>query len=374
MRFTIKKDHFLKALNTAAKAAPVKSAIPAFSNIKLDLNEKGLELTGSNGDLVINVTVPYMIGEQEIIRNANIGKTLVSAHYITETIRRMEGNEISFEVVDNSLAKIDDGRTSFKLVCANAEEYPDLDLEETGHYFEARTSDITDLVEQSAFAASTKEAKPVLAAVNLDCNGEGLLVATATDAARLARKSIQIQSDVAFRANVPSKALLDVIHLFENASTVKVAIDDKKALFHFGTTIVTTRLIPGTYPVTKDIIPSSFKYFLEVNSQELLNAMSRVSILSTEKDSAVKLSMKDDEVEVYAKNEMSGSATEKIQTFSFTEGSLTVSFNPAFIIDAVKALKAEDVTLCFQNEMKPFVIRNPKDGTTVELITPMRTY
>ena len=374
MRFTIKKEPFLKTLTIAGRAAPVKSAVPALSNIKFDLNEKGLELTGCNGEMTIDSVVPYMIGEEEIIRSASVGKILVSAHYITEAIRRMEGSEIHFEVVDSSLAKIDDGRTSIKLVCANAEEYPDIDLEESGQTFEMSTPDLLALVEQSAFAASSKETKPVLSAVNLEACGDGTLVATATDAARMARKSVSINSDVRFKCNVPARILGDIAHLIEGTGAVRVSIDDKKALFRAGMTVVSTRLIPGDYPVTKSIIPTNFNYFLEANSQELINAMGRLSIFITEKDGAVKLSMNEGEVEVYAKNEASGSANEKIQTFSFVGESLSVSFNPAYIVDAIKALRSEDVTLCFVNEMKPFVIKNPKDPSAVELITPMRTY
>ena len=157
MRFTIKKEPFLKTLTIAGRAAPVKSAVPALSNIKFDLNEKGLELTGCNGEMTIDSVVPYMIGEEEIIRSASVGKILVSAHYITEAIRRMEGSEIHFEVVDSSLAKIDDGRTSSKLVCPNAEEYPDIDLEESGQTFEMSTPDLLDLVEQRRVAKQNKD-------------------------------------------------------------------------------------------------------------------------------------------------------------------------------------------------------------------------
>lgn len=209
--------------------------------------------------MTIDVVVPYEISERQIIRNGNQGKILVSAHYITETIRRMEGEEIAFEVIDNSLAKIDDGRSSFKLVCANAEEYPDLDLQESGQVFEARVSDFTDLVEQTSFAASTKEQKPALSAVRLETEGDGNLTGTATDSARLARKTIAIDGDVRFGANVPARILNDIVHLFESEGTVRVAIDDKKALFRFGTTIVSTRLIPGGYPVSKGIVPTSLQ-------------------------------------------------------------------------------------------------------------------
>ncbi|MGM9813423.1 MAG: DNA polymerase III subunit beta [Candidatus Enteromonas sp.] len=374
MRFHIQKEPFLKALLTVGRAAAVKSAVPALANIKIDLNEKGLELTGSNGEMTINVITPYQIGETRIIREANEGKTLVNARYITETIRRMDGEDISFEVIDNAMVKIDDGRSSFKLFCANAEEYPDLNLEESGHVFEARVSDFADLVEQSFFAASTKEQKPVLSAVHLETENEGELTGTATDSARLARKTISITGDARFSANVPARILSDVVRLFENEDVVRIAIDDKKALFHFGNTLVSTRLIAGDYPVTKSIVPSGFNYFLEVNAQELMSAMGRLSIFSAEKDCGVKLSMSDDAVEVYGKSEATGSGHEKIQTYNFVGEPLEVSFNPAFMIDAIKALHAEEVTLCFVGEMKPFVVKNPKDPSVVEIVTPMRTY
>lgn len=375
MRLTINKDQFLKALNSVGHAIAPKSPNPVLSNIKLDLNEKGLELTGSNAELAIKATVPYMIGETEIIRNAIEGQTLVNAHFVTEYVRRMEGNEVTIEIVDDSVAKIGNGQRSVaNLKCANAEEYPDIDFSISGQSFEASCIDVALLVEQSAFAASTKEQRPVLAAVNLECSGDGTLVATATDSARLACKTIRVNSDAKFRCNVPAKILTDIVRLFEGEKTVSIAIDDHKALFSFGNTIVTSRLIPGDYPATKAIIPTNFNYYLEVNAQELLSAMGRVSILSTEKDSAVKLSMSEDEVEVYSKSDSNGSANEGIQTFSFAGERLSVSFNPAFVIEAIRALKSEDVTLCFQAEMKPFVVKNVNDPSVVELITPMRTY
>lgn len=375
MRFTINKEKFLKALNAASHGVAVKSPNPVLSNVKLDLNEKGLEITGSNAELAIRVTIPYMEGETEIIRNASVGKTLVNARNLTEFIRRVDVNEVSIEVIDDSIAKVDGGRSSIKLNSINADEYPDIDFDVTGQVFDASCADIALLVDQSAFAASTKEQRPVLAAVKLEAAGNGQLVAIATDSARLACKTIHISQDVHFCANVPARVLSDIVRLFENEPNVRVGIDDHKALFQFGNTIVTSRLIPGDHPGNKSIIPTSFNYFLEVNSQEFLSAIGRVcSILSADRDSAVKLLMREDEVEVQAKSESNGSANESIQTFSYSGERLEVSFNPVFVMDAIRALKSEDVTLCFQSEMKPFVAKNVKDPSAIEIITPMRTY
>lgn len=374
MRLNIDKNQFLKALTNADKAIPAKSAMAILCNFKIELNEKGLEITGTNSELSICSTVPYMIDGKEIIRDASQGSVLVNAHLLTEVIRKMEGETISFDVIDNTMAMINDGHSSFKLNCMRAEEYPDLDLDPSGVSFYASCAALQSIVEQTSFAASTRDTRPALSAINLDVNG-GNLIATATDSARLAQKSLQIEDpDVRFRCNIPARTFIEIVKMFEGSDTACVSISDQKALFQFDHNVVATRLIKDDYPVTKSIIPERFNYYLEINAQELLSAMGRISLLSNEKGSAVKLSMAEEEVELSVKNEASGSANETVRTFQYTGEPLVVSFNPLFVIDAIRALKSEDVMLCFQGEMKPFVVKNAKDGSIVQLITPMRTY
>ncbi len=101
--------------------------------------------------------------------------------------------------------------------------------------------------------------------------------------------------------------------------------------------------------------------------------MGRVSVLSVDRDPIVTLTMKDEEVTVSCQNAMTGSAEESITTYSYNGEALKVSFNALFVNDAIKALKSADVTLCFQGEMKPFVVRDGQNPSVVELITPMRT-
>lgn len=374
MRLNIDKTQFLKALNCADKAVPSKSAIPVLSNFKLDLNEKGLEITGTNSDLTIKATVPYMVNGKEIIRDAGYGSILVNAHLLTEIVRNVEGSMINFDVIDNATAVISDGKFRSKLNCFRAEEYPDIDLEPSGITFDVRCDALAGMVEQSVFAASSRDTRPILAALNLEA-ANGKLTATATDSARLAQKSIPLEDEeTRFRCNIPARTLADIVKMFEGAEVVRISVSEQKALFQFDRNVVSTRLIPGDYPVTKSIIPERFNYYLEVNAQELLSAMRRISLLSSEKDSAVKLSMKEDGVELSVKNDLSESADERVDTFQFNGDRLDVSFNPNFVIDAIRAVKSEDVTLCFQSDNRPFVVKNPRDDSVVELITPMRSY
>ena len=374
MRFVIKRDEFLKGLLIAGRAVNSKnSAVPVLANLKLELDEKGLSITGSNYELTIRTTIPYIEGEKEIIRNAQEGTTLVNSKIITDMARKIDNEEISFEVIDSTIAVISAGKIKYNLNCIKADEYPDVDLEPTGIQINLTRLEFSTLVSQTAFAASLKEQRPILTAVNLEAV-DGVLTATTTDSARLAKKQMSISTDIQFSANVPAKMMIEIDHLLEGVESLKIAISDKKALFSFENTVVATRLIAGEYPNTKNIVPRVTNYSLEVNASDFLKAIDRVNILSIDRENVVDLNLDEDSVEISAKSTQVGSATEKIDTFKFEGSNLQISFNSEFVSSAIKALGSEDVTFLFVGEMKPFVIKNPSDDSIIQIVTPVRTY
>ena len=373
MRFTIKREEFLKGLNIAARAVSNKVSTPVLENLKLELNERGLFITGSNNDISIKTQVPYKLGDEEIIRNYKEGAILIKAKLIVDIARKMDSDEITLDVIDSTIATISNNRSEYRLNCVKIDQYPPLDLEPTGVQLTLSTNDFNTLVNQTTFAASLKEQRPILTALNLEAK-EGVLTATATDSARLARKTISIPLDVEFLANVPAKMMVEVSHLLEGKDEIFIAFSDKKALFTIGTTVVATRLIAGDYPNTKNIVPKITNYTLEVNANDLMKAIERANILSIDRENVVDLSMSEESLEISAKSSQVGSAVEKIDVFHYVGQNLRVSFNSGFVIDAVKALGSDDVTFAFVGEMKPFIVENASDDSVVQIVTPVRTY
>ena len=375
MRFTIKREELLKALNIASRAVSSKVAVPVLRNLKLELDEKGLSITGSDFDITIKTVIPYSSGDNEIIRNYKEGAALIGSRFITEITRKLESDEITFDVIDTTIATISDSenRSQFTLDCIRPEEYPDLDLEPTGTKITLSRNDFSLLVSQTAFAASLKEQRPVLTAINLVAN-EGVLTAITTDSARMARKTIQIPYDVEFVSNVPAKMMVEVDHLIENQESIDISFSDKKALFTLGRTVIATRLIDGDYPDTKNVLSRYTNYSLEVNANDLIKAIDRANILSLDRENVVDLSMSENGIEISSKSSQVGSAVEKIKMFRYDGSPLRISFNSEFVLAAVRALNCEDVTLAFVGEMKTFVIKNASDDSIIQIVTPVRTY
>lgn len=375
MKFKIRRDYFLKGLNIASKAIGSKSAIPVLMNVKIVVSDKGLELLGSNNELTIQHIIGYQEGEEEILMDVERGGVLVNSRILNEIVRKVEGNIISLEVIDSTIIQIGDGKSVYKLNSVRFDEYPELDLSEDGVVIELSSKIFIQTINQTAFAASTKEQRPILTAVNLEADStNGKLIVTATDSARLSQKEIDLPRMLKFNANIPARVLVDTANLIEKESNVKISFSDKKVVFMFDNTLVASRLIAGEYPKTKNIIPKTFNYTLQVNAKEIVSAIDRVSLLSIERENVVKLSITETSLEVSSRSIQIGSANEKIDIFSYRGEPFEVSFNADFVVSAIKACQSEDISIKFLGEMKPFVVRNEEDESLIQLVTPVRAY
>lgn len=373
MRFTIKREEFLKGLNIASRAIASKTAAPVLANLKIELDEKGMSITGSCYDLTIKTLIPYVLNDEEIIRNYKEGATLINAKIITEIARRMDCAELTLDIIDSTIATISDAHSEYKLNCIKAEEYPDLDLDPVGTKLTLSKKDFDSIINQTAFAASIKEQRPILTALNMEAS-YGTLTVTATDSARMARKTIKISDEIAFVANVPAKMMFEVSKLTEGMDEIKIAFSDKKALFTLGNTVVASRLVAGDYPNTKNIVPKITNYLLEVNANDFIKAIEKASILSIDRENVVDLTMSEDHVELSAKSSQVGTTKQTIDVFKYDGQDLKISFNSEFVIAAVRALNCQDVAFSFVGEMKPFVIKNTSDDSIIQIVTPVRTY
>ncbi len=376
MRFTIKREQFTKALSMASRAIPNAATNALLLNYRLEVTSKGLEITSSNGNISIWTYIPFEMNGEEVLRDTTEGAILANARFLNDVVHKLDSDEITFEVIDGTYARLIAGKSEFKLTnCQDAEEYPDIDLEPAGNSFTLPAPHLTELVDETAFAAASamRLVTDVLRAVNLKAvNGQ--LIAIATDGARVSRKSIPCDEELMLNANVPADALKEIVKMFDGVSEVSLSATEDRAVFSFGNTVAATRLISGNYPFSDSVIPKSFTRYLDVSSRQLIAAIERVSAMTAnEKTRVVRLTMEEESVVVSSSSDTNGSAKESIETFEFNGEPLSIAFNADFVIAAIRALGSESITISFAGEMKPFIVRNPDDEAIVELITPMRT-
>jgi DNA polymerase-3 subunit beta len=206
------------------------------------------------------------------------------------------------------------------------------------------------------------------------------LIAVATDSYRLAMRTVSWEHGVEANVLVPRRALEEARRSAEQAgSEVRLALNASEVTFGFGDRILRTRLIDGSYPDVRQLIPSGFERKLTVDRGALIEVVKRVSVVgeSTSATTPVTLDLSADTVRVTAGGGEAGDAEEAMP--GELEGEpLQIAFNPRYLTDGLDAAGGENVMLELRDELKPAVIRpfqpNDADGTSdyLYLLMPVR--
>ncbi|MBO8427350.1 MAG: DNA polymerase III subunit beta [Firmicutes bacterium] len=375
MKFIAKKEELSKVLNNVVKIIPSKGNDNTLPYLKIDLTSDGLFFTGTNGEISIISKMPIVLDDTQIIRDIVNGSTLVNANLFNEIVKRIDGDELSFELIDQSIAKIQNETSDFKLNALNPDEYRDLDFSKKGIKLTLLSKNFIEAINQVAFAVSVKENnRRSLTGINIQ-NIPSKIIFTATDGARLARKELYMDILESINITIPAKWVLEVIRTIQTENAIDIYLNENKALFCLNNTLISINLIADSFPNTKNIIPKNFFYTLTVNSNELINAIDRVSLFAPDdRANIVKLTMNSGGVSLSSVSPTNGSGVETIKSFNFIGERLEISFNGEFVKNAIRALTTEEVCMNFLGEMKPFTITNPSDESVIQLITPVRTY
>lgn len=374
MKLKIKRLELLAALNKVSKAVNPKTPLLALSGIKFTLSDDELELIGSDSDLSIKTSIPKTKNEQAIMEIEEIGSVVINEKIICEIIRKIDSEMVEISIMDN-IAKIKSDKSIFTVNCIPAIDYPPISFNDIpyGQSFRIDALELKNMFDQTLFATSDKETRPILTGLNFKCVGDVLEV-VATDTYRLTKKIIKISDELEFNVTVPRNALENVNKIVELGNEVKINVSDKKISFDLGDCMINTRVISGTFPDTSRLIPNEFTQTLKISTKELVGAVDRASILLTEKNNVIKLNMDTEEVFVSSKTMEVGYVVEKLNDYSYEGEKLTISFSAKYLLDAIRALSSDEIILQFTGDMKPIIIKSESNPGLTELILPVRTY
>lgn len=367
MNFKIKRLVLLNALAKVSRAVSLKSPLPVLTGIKFDLKDDCLVLTGSDSDITIQTTITDDI---EIIKK---GSVVLSSKYILEIIRKIDSEVVHIYIVDGTLTRIEGSGSKFDLNGTSYIDYPRIDLNKSGVNLQIKSSDFKQAIEQTSFATSEKETRPVLTGVNFKAK-DHTLECIATDSYRLAKRILDIESDVTFNIIIPKKSLIEISRIIENDEIIDLYISDRKVLCIYNNILIQTRLIDGTYPDTSRLIPNEFAYSMSVDSASLLSSIDRASLLSSDQTNIIKLSMNADTVMISSHSQEIGSVEEILSKAFFKGNPLSISFSAKYLTDAIKSVNSDKVRILFTGEMKPFIIKDLEREDIVQLVLPVRTY
>ena len=372
MNITIRKSDLLNALQNTAHAVSSNSPKPSLRGILIEARLDRLTLTGSDADISIRETI--VKSEENKLNIIEEGSILIESRYLLEIVRKIDSEDIQIEVIDGALTRFSGGSAVFRINGMRYDDYPDIDFNKPSISLKMQAGQLSSIIEQTAFAASAKDTRPVLTGVNFKLD-QKVLCCTATDSYRLAKKKIEFDSEDYFNVTIPAKSLNEVrsTMLGDLSSEIEIALNDKKAQFISENMIVQTRLLDGGFPETDRLIPKEFISVLKLSRNDLIHAIDRTTFIKNDNMTINRLSMSADECILSNRSQEIGESTETLVA-EYTGDPMNISFAGNYVISAARALRGNTVTISFTGDMKPFIMKGDEDDSILQLVLPVRTY
>jgi DNA polymerase-3 subunit beta len=308
----------------------------------------------------------------EVLRD---GSVTVNAKKLYEIAREVPDEHVRLKRLENDWVEIRSGKSVFKIVGMDAREFPQFPKIEAKGLSTTPGSTIREMIERTIFAVSTDETRYSLNGVFIEEGDGGKIRMVATDGHRLSFDEKSLGS-VGLNKGVilPRKGLSELKKLLENGAdgavslgfreNMGLAVTDRVELF--------MRLIDGDFPDYAKVVPKDNPNVAKVGHEELLQALRRVSILSSERYKGIKMEFDQSRISLSANNPDLGEAVEEIGA-EYDGKPITIGFNARYMIDALSVLGSEgEIDIELKDELSPSIIRKPGNDGYLYVLMPMR--
>ncbi|ACJ81623.1 DNA polymerase III subunit beta [Bacillus paranthracis] len=376
MEFIVNHKHFTQALSEVSKAISTKAIIPILSGIKITADQSGITLIASNSNIFIEKFIPSSMDDEQITTTLKAGTIVVPAKYFIEIIKKMP-SDIVIKSKNEQTITIQSEEITLNLNGFPANEFPNVPQIDDHAEIQIETKQLIDAFKQTVFAVAKNESRPVLTGVHIELDHNKLICA-ATDSHRLAIRETLISTNMKANCIVPSATINELLKLMNsNLEFVSIYLSESHIIFTFGTTTLYSRLIEGKYPNISTLIPNEFQTVINIDRQRMLQGVDRSSLLASEwANNNVNLEIVNEStIQISSNASQIGKISETQQIDAIQgEKQFNISFDGRFMLDALRAIKEETVTLSFSGSMRPILIEAGTQCAAIHLISPVRAY
>jgi len=363
MKLTIDKAALLEGLQTVQNVVSVRSTLPILSNALLTAEGDSFVLSTTDLEVSVRCKVSGVI-ERE-------GSTTIPVRRLSSIVRELPPGTIAFEVDEKNQASVNCGSSFFKIVGMAGEEFPPMPAVEEGNFcYRMDQGVFREMLKKTSYAASSDETRYVLNGVLLSFK-EGKLTMVATDGRRLALVESEVDFPEEAEASMilPSKAVNELQHVLKDEGDLQIFAKDNQIIFEFGEVMVASKLIDGTYPNFRQVIPAQCEERVVVERELLLIALKRASLITADKASATKLTFANNNLVIVTSTPDVGEARETIP-IKYSGKEITVAFNPDYMMDPLKNLANDEIAIELTDSLSPGVIKC--DIPFLYVLMPMR--
>lgn len=363
MKIICSKLNLVKGVNIVSKAIPSKTTMPILECILIDATTDIIKFTANDMELGIQTEI-----EGEIIDR---GMIAIDAKIFSEIVRKLPENDVTITTDDNLQTTIVCEKAVFDISGKPGEEFSYLPVIEKEDSITISQFTLKEVIRQTIFSISDSESNKLMTGELFEINNNMLRVIS-LDGHRISIRKIALRDEVNNKKLiVPGKTLIEISKILsgEADSMVNISYTDNHVVFEFDRTIVVSRLIEGEYFKIDQMISNDHEIKIRINKKELLNCIDRATLLVKEGDKKpIIININDEVMELKIKSQI-GSMNEEI--YINKEGkNLMIGFNPRFLLDALRNIDDEEITLYLMNAKAPCFIKDDEESY-IYLILPV---
>ncbi len=371
MQVIMSRQELLLLLGNIQGTISPKPPIPILGHILFEAANGNEGSTGS-GQVVISAMSPT--ASARFACKATVkkeGKVALPARRFFQLLRELRSSQVEIVSKDQQSIEIIAGSSMFKIHGTHYSQFPPLPQCDALDTVPICALHLKELLVRSAFCAAREDSRYSLNGVYVESKS-GTLTFTGTDGKRLARTTYKLEGTPLrdTSSNLPVKSVEELLRILDNPEEiVQVGLGEEKASFEITSGILITKLLSGQYPDVQKVIPKSPTHSISLHREELLSLLKQVSLFTSDSNQSVRFIFDQEELTLKA---MASSIGEGVVSMpvNFSGEKLEIAFNPAYLIDILRRLTDDCITLAMNDSFNPGLIT---DSTTSQfVIMPMR--
>ena len=366
MRLSIERAALLKALGHVQNVVERRNTIPILSNVLMSAEGSQVTLVATDLDIEISEGTQAEVGAP--------GQITAPAHTLYDIARKLpDGSQVTLQINAEERLDVDAGRSHFTLPLLPSGDFPKMTADGFTHNFVLGAKELCRLIDKTRFAISTEETRYYLNGIYLHAH-DGLLRAVATDGHRLALAEMPLPKggEALPGVIIPRKTVAEIRRLIDGGDgDVSLSVSEAKIRFNYGTAVLTSKLIDGTFPDYERVIPKGNEKELTIDNKVFADAVDRVATISAEKSRSIKIGLSQDSLSLTVNNPESGNAHEDLMV-DYGAEPLEIGFNAKYLLDVANQIEGRDATFFLDSPASPALVRDSEDPDALFVLMPLR--
>ena len=374
MKVRIGRDELLTGLQRVQGVVEKRNTMPILSNILLEAKHEGAEIVATDLEIGMRGLYKATVLEQ--------GGVTLSARKLYEIIKELPSSDIEITSGDNHWTTIQAGKSQFKIVGLPSSDYPALPSIEREGLTPLTGAGVLELIRKTLFAAGDNDARYILNGLLVTLNtteNKTLLRLVGTDGHRLAVAEREVgkpgakEAPTEIKVIIPKKAAQEMRRLLEEGGDAEPLIGFTKNLMIFRKSglLLTSRLMEGNYPNYQQVVPKESNRRILVRRSELESALRRVSVLSRDKASAVKVTFESGLLTLFSSNPDIGEALEELPA-RYEGEPLNTGFNARYLLDVLAVMEGDSVSLQMDTALSPCLLQEAETPGFKCVVMPIK--